>query len=303
MKDYLSVWIIPKEDASPKVYSIERKKLKKILIGAGIGALIGFVMFVDYIGLNLKRERLKRLEAENLKLKSTVAKLQKDAQELHFKLSLFKDYAKKLNTIAGLEAPYALREVGGVGGGLDIGAITKPLPSNPDPQKVVVKMKELKKMAQDLDVNFEILYKFFKEQQDLLSSTPSIWPTRGYLTSGFGYRRDPFTGRRAFHKGIDISAPIGQKVYATAKGIVLKTGYQRRGLGRWVEIDHGFGFTTFYGHLSRILVRPGQRVKRGDVIGYVGSSGRSTGPHLHYEVHVYGKAVNPLLYILENLGI
>ncbi len=303
MKDYLSIWIIPREDASPKVYSIERRKLKKILIGAGVATLMGLFMFVDYIGLNLKRERLKRLEAENLKLKNTVAKLQKDARELHFKLSLFKDYAKKLNTIAGLEAPYALREVGGVGGGLDIGAITKPLPASTDPQKVVVKMKELKKMAQDLDVNFEILYKFFKEQQDLLSSTPSIWPTRGYLTSGFGYRRDPFTGRRTFHKGIDISAPIGQKVYATAKGIVLRTGFQRRGLGRWVEIDHGFGFTTFYGHLSRILVRPGQRVKRGDVIGYVGSTGRSTGPHLHYEVHVYGKAVNPLLYILENLGI
>ncbi len=303
MKDYLSIWIIPKEDASPRVYSIERKKLKKILIGAGIGLILGIFMFADYISLNLKRERLKRLEAENHKLKSTVLRLQKDAEELHSKLTLFKDYAKKLNTIAGLEAPYALREVGGLGGGLDIGIVTKPLQAQPAPDKVVVRMKELKKMAQDLDVNFEILYKFFKEQQELLSSTPSIWPTRGYLTSGFGYRRDPFTGRRSFHKGIDISAPIGQKVHATAKGIVIRTGYQRRGLGRWVEIDHGFGFTTFYGHLSRILVRPGQRVKRGDVIGLVGSTGRSTGPHLHYEVYVYGKVVNPLLYILENLGI
>lgn len=303
MKDYFSIWIIPKDDAPPKIFSIERKKLKRALAGAGVLALLGLFLMGDYVTLLMRRAEINRLRAENARLKNRLLAIQKDSEDLEKKLNLFKDYAKKLNTIAGLESPYALKEVGGVGGGEFTFSTPSPKQQKLEISNISSKLKKLKKTARNLDINFEILYKFFKEQQELLACTPSIWPTRGYLTSVFGYRRDPFTGRRAFHRGIDISAPIGQKVHVTAKGIVVKTGYRPRSLGRYVMVNHGFGFTTVYGHLSRILVRTGQRVKRGDVIGLVGNSGRSTAPHLHYEVRVYGKAVNPLLYILENLGI
>ena len=306
MKDYFSVWIIPKDDAPPKILSIERKKFKRALAIAGIVLLTGLFMFGDYVSLLIKRKELDRLRQENSQLKNRLLAIKKDSEELEKKLKLFEDYAKKLNTIAGLESPYALKEVGGVGGGeftISPPAVSRDRSAQLDIGKLSSQLTKLKKKAQNLDINFDILYKFFKEQQELLACTPSIWPTRGYLTSVFGYRRDPFTGRRAFHKGIDISAPIGQKVHVTAKGIVVKTGYLRRSYGKYVMVNHGFGFTTVYGHLSRVLVKPGQRVKRGDVIGFVGNTGKSTAPHLHYEVRVYGRAVNPLLYILENLGI
>ncbi len=139
---------------------------------------------------------------------------------------------------------------------------------------------------------------FFKDQRELLASTPSIWPVRGYLSAGFGNRPDPFTGQRDFHPGLDISMPIGTKVHAPADGVVVSCG-QQKGYGNAIVIDHGFGVVTRYGHLDGFNVRPGQRVKRGDVIGFSGNTGRSTAPHLHYEVWVNDQARNPIEYILD----
>jgi murein DD-endopeptidase MepM/ murein hydrolase activator NlpD len=132
-----------------------------------------------------------------------------------------------------------------------------------------------------------------ERRQALASATPSIWPVAGYLSSAYGTRLDPFTGGSDFHSGLDIAAPKGQPVQATADGTVLSASYQGN-YGNLIEVDHGFGITTRYGHLSRYAVSQGQRVRRGDVIGYVGSTGRSTSPHLHYEVLVNGRLTNPL---------
>ncbi len=123
---------------------------------------------------------------------------------------------------------------------------------------------------------------------------------KGILGHGFGWRRDPFTGQREFHKGIDISAPTGRKVLAPADGIVVKVS-RVRGYGRVLYLSHGNGIMTHYGHLSEFNVKLGQKVSRGGVIGFVGSTGRSTGPHLHYEVVVHNRKVDPMKYILENL--
>ncbi len=132
-----------------------------------------------------------------------------------------------------------------------------------------------------------------ERRQALASATPSIWPVTGWLSSGYGNRQDPFNGGRDFHPGLDISAGYGRPVLATADGTVV--GASREGAyGNLVVIDHGFGLSTRYGHLSRFDVTPGQRVRRGQVIGYVGSTGRSTSAHLHYEILVNGKLTNPL---------
>ena len=132
-----------------------------------------------------------------------------------------------------------------------------------------------------------------ERREALAAATPSIWPAHGWLTGTFGGRSDPFTGEPGYHQGIDISTDKGQPVYATADGTVESA--ERAGdYGNLIVLTHDFGLSTRYGHLSRFNVNAGQRVKRGDVIGYVGSTGRSTGSHLHYEILANGKLINPL---------
>jgi murein DD-endopeptidase MepM/ murein hydrolase activator NlpD len=128
------------------------------------------------------------------------------------------------------------------------------------------------------------------------SYTPSIWPVLGRITDGFGERLDPFSGEGAFHTGVDVGADYGAPVHVTADGMVLDAG-QHSGYGRVVIVDHGFGLTTWYAHLSSYAVIAGTRVKRGEVIGYTGISGRSTGPHVHYEVRMNNAPVNPWRYM------
>jgi murein DD-endopeptidase MepM/ murein hydrolase activator NlpD len=140
------------------------------------------------------------------------------------------------------------------------------------------------------------LHEFLKNQQLLLASTPSIWPTSGWLSSGFGNRASPFTGKREFHNGIDISTRSGASIIAPADGIVSCVRFDNYS-GRVIGISHGFGFETVYAHLKKVLVKKGQPVKRGEVVALVGNSGRSTGPHLHYEVHLNKVPVNPLRYV------
>ncbi len=137
------------------------------------------------------------------------------------------------------------------------------------------------------------------ERVGLWAATPSIWPVKGPVSSKFGPRISPFTGKKAFHSGVDIIAPKGEEVRAPAKGKVVVASYDSR-MGNYVRINHRHGIETTYGHLSKILVRYGQEVKRGDVLGRVGSTGRfSTGPHLHYQVAVNDKVVDPLQYVLD----
>ncbi len=132
------------------------------------------------------------------------------------------------------------------------------------------------------------------------ADAPSLWPVVGPITSSFGEREDPFNGEGAFHKGIDISANMGQAIRAPADGTVLMAG-PANGYGREVMIDHGRGIHTIYGHLSGFAVTAGQDVRRGEIIGYVGSEGRSTGPHLHYEVRIHDTPVNPHKYLQQTM--
>ncbi len=132
-----------------------------------------------------------------------------------------------------------------------------------------------------------------------VATLPVLWPALGYVSSAFGYRRSPFTGRIEFHHGVDIAAPYGSPIIATGDGVVVFSGWYGL-LGRTVIIDHGDGYTTVYGHNARNLVSVGDRVRRGQVIALVGASGRATGPHVHYEIRLHGKAVNPLRYMMKN---
>jgi murein DD-endopeptidase MepM/ murein hydrolase activator NlpD len=129
-----------------------------------------------------------------------------------------------------------------------------------------------------------------------VSFTPTLWPVIGRITGSFGERLDPFSGEGAFHTGVDISSQYGDGVRAAADGVVTHANVHA-GYGRLVVVDHGFGVASWYGHLSTFAVAPGMRIKRGDIIGYVGVSGRTTGPHVHYEVRINGAPVNPMRYL------
>ena len=165
-------------------------------------------------------------------------------------------------------------------------------------QRVHWEMEELQMLAEIQERNAYKVERFFDSQRSLLASTPTIWPVRGWITSAFGQRVSPFTGRLQMHEGLDICARPGTPVKATAEGVVIYSGW-KSDFGKLVTIDHGYGYRTRYGHLSKIYVKNGERVKRGETVGAVGSTGRSTGPHLHYEVKVRGLPVNPKTYLLD----
>lgn len=149
-----------------------------------------------------------------------------------------------------------------------------------------------------LSEKYSYIESIITENNHILSHIPTLTPTSGYISSSYGYRRSPFTGRREFHKGIDISAPKGTQIVAPADGKVVYTGY-KTGFGNTLIIEHDFGYVTQYAHLDDFAVKKWQNVKRGELIGYVGNSGRSTGPHLHYEVLFHGVNVNPARYFFD----
>jgi len=144
--------------------------------------------------------------------------------------------------------------------------------------------------------SFEEILQVIQRKEELLNLVPMRWPTWGRVSSNFGWRKDPFTGLRAWHTGVDIAAPLGRNVVSTAEGKVVFAGWNGN-YGKCVIVRHQFGYETVYGHLSQILVRVGDQVKKNQIIGKVGSTGRSTGPHLHYEVRRYGKVINPWPYL------
>ena len=156
----------------------------------------------------------------------------------------------------------------------------------------------LRDLLQGLEGRLRYVRRDVERREALASSTPSIWPAHGWLTGTFGGRSDPFSGEPAFHQGIDISTEKGQPVFATADGTVDSASYSGD-YGNFIVLRHGFGLSTRYGHLSGFAVKPGNTIKRGDVIGYVGSTGRSTGAHLHYEILANGRLINPLKLLTE----
>jgi len=156
----------------------------------------------------------------------------------------------------------------------------------------------LRGVLQGLENRLRFVRGDVERREALASATPSIWPTHGWLTGTFGGRSDPFTGEPGYHQGLDISTEKGQPVYATADGTVESSSYTGD-YGNLIIIEHGFGLVTRYGHLSAFGVKPGQIVKRGDIIGYVGSTGRSTGAHLHYEILANDRHINPLQLLTQ----
>jgi murein DD-endopeptidase MepM/ murein hydrolase activator NlpD len=274
----------------------------------------GYVIF-DYLNTSLNKEKLLRLDKENTKkavaLNKLIATLLERENRLD-QMTLFKD---KILVVIGLNSLEDLQDVGSGGGGENPGG--ESIPASPGVvevpgqdiikkakanqltgKNVLIKAKAIRKKAKNIHDELKFVENAVEVQKARLEATPYTWPTKGYLTSAFGYRIHPLTGSRQFHQGLDIAAQYGNKVKATGSGVVLEAGHWDY-LGNLIVIDHGFGFTTRYGHLASIKVKPGNRVKRYQVIGYVGNSGMSSAPHLHYEVRYFDKPLNPLNFIID----
>jgi murein DD-endopeptidase MepM/ murein hydrolase activator NlpD len=199
---------------------------------------------------------------------------------------------------------FGLPEISSDERGLGIGGPSTKI--NPDRFSEAIRLahsteqdvEALLRLAKFEQVKYEEVFNTLAEKKSILDHTPSIMPARGYMSRGFGMKNDPFTGYQRFHGGIDIANRAGTPIYAAADGVIKTTG-NMGDLGKLVEINHGYGYRTRYGHLSQIKVERGQKVRRGDLIGLMGSTGYSTGPHLHYEVIKNNKSVNPLEFILN----
>ena len=271
---------------------------KNLIIAAGIflGALLlagvllpHFVLRTTYLSWVTSR-----LATQNAELKKTTEEIDAALGDLRRKMNDFEVKATEMGSALGV-ANLPLTHQAAAGGGPDLRSLS-PLEGA---RFVQGELKVLRERSENLQDSLQLLDAAYERQAAYLSSTPSIIPVRGLYGNGFGWRKDPFTGERDFHQGLDIAAAPGTRVVAPADGIVTMAG-PTGGYGNFVVISHGYGFVTHYGHLMDFTVHPGQQVHRGDVIGHVGSTGRSTGPHLHYEVVVHQRTVDPTRYILDD---
>lgn len=298
-------------DTESLAYRKIKPKLAKKLGFIGLfllaSSLFGFLCFVALLNssyLETPKDRLQAREIETMKLRYAI--LNKKMDEVDEVLSDVADrdnnvYRAYFNTSP---IPNEQRKAGfgGVNRYKELeGFNNSDLVINTS-KRVDIISKELAIQSKSLD---EIL-KLAKEKNKLLAAIPAIQPVKNEqlkrLASGFGYRSDPFTKVRKMHEGMDFSANIGTPIYATGDGVIERADNTVSGFGNHVVIRHGFGYETLYGHLSKYNCRAGQSVKRGNIIGYVGSTGRSEGPHLHYEVHKDGKVVNPLNFYYGNIS-
>jgi len=254
----------------------------------------------NYRMIRDQMSQLNRLEAENKRKENEFAYFAERIHEMALKISEFKELDHRLKVMANfkLEGYENDGHFPGVGGPKSTLLMTDFSGAKTVKELVPLMhrtLDDLKEVVAASKKEKRMLHRFFKEQRILLATTPSICPTQGWLSSRFGYRISPFTGKRDFHRGIDISTRSTTPVIAPANGLVSSVRWNELS-GNVLTIKHGYRFETIYAHLHKILVKRGQEVNRGEKIALVGNTGLSTGPHLHYEVHIDGVAVDPLKY-------
>lgn len=290
-----------------KIKTKKRKKFAYVALFLLSSALFGGLSFIILLNTSFfetPKDRFLTREMDNLKLR--YALLNKKMDQADEVLANIEERDNNLYRIYFNTAPISDEERKGIYNASDRykqleGYDNSDLVINTS-KRIDVIVSQLVTQSKSLD---EIL-KLAKAKEKLLAAIPAIQPVRNEnlrrMSSGFGYRSDPFTKVRKFHAGMDFTAKTGTPVFATGDGVVAKADNTLSGYGNHIEIRHGYGYMTLYAHLSRYKVRAGNRVKRGDIIGYVGSTGRSEAPHLHYEVRKGGEVVNPLNFYYGNIS-
>ena len=332
---FFTLMIVPEKSDRVRKFTLPAIYLKAIGALGLVLTLLSLFLVFDYLHVLSQVAENKRLRLENHLLRSDIETAKGKLESLDQTVTRLKSFANKLRIISNLESPGSqklLDQVPDLPGGAprngspmdgeDSGQIQEPekhsqleesrsqtilgeFGTSFESESLVDEVAalstgaaHLREVAETEEQNLADLQEQIQDRLTRLLSTPSTMPASGYISSEFGSRNNPFSGVRTFHAGIDIANRSGVPIHAPADGIVTHVSVQG-GFGLIVRIDHGYGIVTKYGHNSRAIVKPGDRVRRGDKIAEMGSSGRSTGPHLHYQVEVAGKPVNPRLFILE----
>jgi murein DD-endopeptidase MepM/ murein hydrolase activator NlpD len=334
-----SLIVVTDETSPIRRFDIRKDLAQRAAWGAAVAVCLLLIGGVDYIRVRADQGELQQLRAENVEQRERIDQFSETLSEVEANLVRLQSFERKVRIIANLPGSVATGgdDVTAVGsattGDLEAAAegqqpLAAPGESNGDDsmpteagdeaerhsepggvggddEPFADRVKILRRDAQRLgqiagerELSLVDLLEGLEDKRHHLASTPAIWPAKGWMTSRFGNRISPFTGARQFHSGIDIAGARGTDVIAPARGRVTFAG-KRGPLGSSVTIDHGYGIRTTYGHNDELFVKRGQEIERGQVIAALGSTGRSTGPHLHYVVEVGGKAVNPLNYIFD----
>jgi murein DD-endopeptidase MepM/ murein hydrolase activator NlpD len=300
-KEYFSILVFGHSASKTPQLRIYKKTFQIVVYLLFFALLSTIFFFCDYIQVKKKDFELRQLHQETQAQNSQIQFFLARIENLEKQLSRLKDFDRKIRIIANLEKGQEVVPFMGMGGPSPSDVRERLRVEKDDKgliQQIRSDIERLQAEALSREESLAELEKLLKIKEMLLVHTPSIWPAMGWVTSGFGFRTDPFTGLTQMHEGMDISNQEGTPVIAPADGVVSDVADDRV-YGRILAISHGFGMTTRYAHLSKILVRTGEKVKRGAKIAEVGISGKTTGPHLHYEVRVNGIPVNPMGYILN----
>jgi len=300
-KEYINILIFGHKTSKTRHLKIRKKTFKIILYLSGFALLSATFFFCDYIQVKKKAFEVSRLQKETQTQKSQLNFFSSKIEDLEKQISKLKEFDRRIRIIANLEKGQETTPFMGMGGPSP-SDIRDQLRGEKDEKGLVRQMKgdieRLESEATSREASLAELEALLQTKKDMLAQTPSIWPVLGWVTSGFGFRTNPFTGLNQMHEGIDISNRAGTVIIAPADGFVSDIGSDVAH-GRLLVISHGFGMTTRYSHLNKVLVKVGQKVRRGDRVAEVGTSGKTTGPHLHYEVRLHGIPVNPIRYILN----
>jgi murein DD-endopeptidase MepM/ murein hydrolase activator NlpD len=332
--DAYTVVVFRGSTAKPIRFSFSRKLLRRLLVCVGVIVLADLLVVSHYVVRTGEVWELAAFRAEAMSAREQTAAFSTAIDDLKKRLGAMNEVNQRLRVMLGIEVPKTGDMANGRGGeevpipdqgGVILGGSENEQSLSSDGLKpalrghqehssavgpeasldnlqAIASVKEglewLSKQATVQERLLDELSQAAEQRSSRWAATPSIWPVKGWVTSGFGPRISPFTEKPAWHDGLDIGAAPNTPVHAPAQGRITSVGYDPK-LGNMVRVDHGFGVETLYGHLAKALVKEGQRVERGDVIALVGSSGLSTGPHLHYMVKVNGQALDPIKYILE----
>jgi len=308
MNKRIQIWFHSNTTSGIKELSIHKTILRFILFigfsAIGAASLIGYDYFkLKNTSLNafILSQTIHQQQAEIKNQRTQIQSFAGKIEALKKQVDNLSKFEDKIRLIADIEQNSDSSGLIGIGG-IQNNNLDTDIPLEKKYNNLMREMhqqiNQTSLAAKKQGLDFDDLIKQLEQKRNYLASTPSIRPVEGWITSKFGYRKSPFTGQKDFHSGIDISNRIGTKIIATADG---RISYAARKMyfGNLVVIDHGNSLDTRYGHLKKILVKQGQKVKRGDVIALLGNTGQSTGPHVHYEVHLNGTPVNPLKYILN----
>jgi murein DD-endopeptidase MepM/ murein hydrolase activator NlpD len=290
--------IIPGRKSGVKKISVSKVVIRNILIASIVAVLVTLYVVYDYASIKRDRAELARLRAQTQEQSQQFRDLAIKIDGFADRMEELRQFDKKIRILSADQTSRDKKLPLGIGGSNNETRMKDLL--NQDQQKLITGMRKsiakLNDDANDREKSFNELLNFLHEQKSILAVTPSIWPVKGWVTSEFGVRESPFSSGVEFHKGLDISTRFGNEIVAPADGLVVMSSYYPQD-GNFVKIDHGRGLATGFAHLSRMVVKQGMRVKRGDIIGYVGDTGRSTGSHLHYSVFVNNVPVNPRKYL------